>query len=59
MPFGTYDLCVVDGSGRRFKEAYAPPVTTPPTPVKGIDNSAPGGVSKTVQLSTTTGATCP
>ncbi len=59
MPFGTYDLCVVDASGRRFKEAYAPPVTTPATPAKGIDNSGPAGFSKTAQLGTTTGLTCP
>jgi type II secretory pathway pseudopilin PulG len=59
MPFGTYDLCVVDAAGRRFKEAYAPPVITPVIPAKGIDNSGPAGYSKTAQLGTATGLTCP
>jgi hypothetical protein len=59
MPFGTYDLCVVDATGHRFKETYVAPIITPPTPAKGIDNTGPGGYSKTVQLSSAGGSTCP
>jgi type II secretory pathway pseudopilin PulG len=59
MPFGGYDLCVVDATGHRFKEAYAAPIVTPVTPAKGIDNTGPGGYSKTAQLSVTGGSTCP
>jgi hypothetical protein len=43
MPFGTYDLCVVDGSGNRYKGT--------------IDNTGPGGVSQTVKLNGT--GSCP
>jgi Flp pilus assembly pilin Flp len=56
MPFGTYDLCVRDSAGKVFKEAYAAASGT--TPVKGIDNTLPAGVSKTVKMTTTSG-TCP
>jgi Tfp pilus assembly protein PilV len=63
MPFGGYDLCVVDAAGRRFKEAYVAAVISPPAPVavaaKGIDNTGPGGYTKAVQLGTATGQTCP
>jgi hypothetical protein len=52
MPFGKYDLCVVDSTGKFFKEAYAA------SPAKGIDNTLPAGVSRTVKLGTTAGS-CP
>jgi hypothetical protein len=52
MPFGKYDLCVVDSAGKVFKESYSA------IPAKGIDNTLPAGVSKTVKMTTTAGS-CP
>jgi prepilin-type N-terminal cleavage/methylation domain-containing protein len=57
MPFGGYDLCVVDSSGHRYQESYV--AANPPTPAKGVDNTGPAGFSKTVQLGSTTGGSCP
>jgi hypothetical protein len=56
MPFGTYDLCVLDGNGKQFKEAYVAPVGV--IPAKGVDNTGPAGFSKTVRL-TGSGTICP
>ena len=48
MPFGTYDYCITDGSKK---------ATGLVSSGTGISNLLPGGVAKTVQLSTT--GTCP
>jgi Tfp pilus assembly protein PilV len=50
MPFGTYDICVVDASNKKYTGTVAS--------ASGIDNTGPGGVSKTVKL-TSTGSSCP
>jgi type II secretory pathway pseudopilin PulG len=53
MPFGKYDLCVVDGSGRSYRSTYDPATDT-----GGVANTNPAGVSKTVTVSGS-GGSCP
>jgi Tfp pilus assembly protein PilV len=57
MPFGGYDLCVVDSSGRRYQQSFV--AASGSTPAKGVDNTGPAGVTQTIKLGTTTGQTCP
>jgi Tfp pilus assembly protein PilE len=56
-PFGKYDYCVVDASGRSTKGLVSLG-TTLSQATHGLDNAAPGGISKTVTVSGT-GGTCP
>jgi hypothetical protein len=51
MPFGTYDLCV-ESAGKIVKETYSATNGT------GVNNTATGGVSKTVKITSSSGA-CP
>jgi len=56
-PFGTFDYCVKDSSGRTTTGLVSNG-TDVTKPNNGLDNTNPAGVSKTVKLGTTTGGTC-
>jgi len=57
-PFGTYDYCVKAPDGRTAK-GFVTNGTDVTKANNGLDNTNPAGASKTVNLGTSTGGTCP